>query len=353
MDDLSRKLMKALVICEGKTTAVQDHPIPSVDSDDVLVKVVAVAQNPSDWKFVDTVQNIGTVVGCDWSGHIVQRGKNVRTPELGAHVSGFVMGGTFVDSGAFAEYVKTPAELAWFVPEGTISHEQAATMSGGVSTAVQCLYHPHRLGLVEPPDRVDGVEWILVYGGSSSVGQYAIQLAHLSGYKVVTTASPQNFELVRSLGADAVFDYKDPGVIAAIKEVTEDSVRSAIDTQSTKETQELCVRAMGVGGGKLILMFPPTFKAKKLRKDVELIPTLIYTALGRPFAIGPQAQYAAQPKDRAQIAGFFKKMPDLVRNGLLVPNRVKLWEGGMRAIPEGLQYMRDGRVSGEKIVYHF
>jgi NADPH:quinone reductase-like Zn-dependent oxidoreductase len=40
----------------------------------------------------------------------------------------------------------------------------------------------------------------------ASVGQFAIQLAHLSGYKVVTTASPYNFELVKSLGADAMFD---------------------------------------------------------------------------------------------------------------------------------------------------
>lgn len=47
---------------------------------------------------------------------------------------------------------------------------------------------------------------LFVYGGSSSVGQYAIQLAKLSGYKVVTTASKRNHELVKSLGVDLVFD---------------------------------------------------------------------------------------------------------------------------------------------------
>ena len=50
---------------------------------------------------------------------------------------------------------------------------------------------------------------LFVYGGSSSVGQYAIQLAKLSGYRVVTTASKRNHELVKSLGADLVFDVSD------------------------------------------------------------------------------------------------------------------------------------------------
>lgn len=47
---------------------------------------------------------------------------------VGAQVAGFVMGGTFADYGAFAEYVRTPASLVWPVPEGTFSHEEAATL---------------------------------------------------------------------------------------------------------------------------------------------------------------------------------------------------------------------------------
>jgi NADPH:quinone reductase-like Zn-dependent oxidoreductase len=47
---------------------------------------------------------------------------------------------------------------------------------------------------------------LFVYGGSSSVGQYSIQLAKHSGYKVITAASIRNHELVKSLGADLVFD---------------------------------------------------------------------------------------------------------------------------------------------------
>ena len=63
-------------------------------------------------------------------------GENVResAPQVGDHVAGFVMGSTFADSGAYAEYVRTPAELAWVVPEGTFTHQEAATLGGpGVS----------------------------------------------------------------------------------------------------------------------------------------------------------------------------------------------------------------------------
>ena len=69
-----------------------------------------------------------TICGCDWSGYIVKVGKNVTSPAVGDHVAGFVHGGTFADEGAFAEYIKVPAELVWTVPEGTLSHEEAATL---------------------------------------------------------------------------------------------------------------------------------------------------------------------------------------------------------------------------------
>lgn len=74
-------------------------------------------------------------------------------------------------------------------------------------TSIQALYGPKTLGLPQPGDKAPPTgTWFFVYGGSSSVGQYAIQLAKLSGYKVATVASPHNFDLVKTFGADVVFD---------------------------------------------------------------------------------------------------------------------------------------------------
>jgi NADPH:quinone reductase-like Zn-dependent oxidoreductase len=90
----------------------------------------------------------------------------------------------------------------------------------------QILYN-HQ-GVALPPQKISGDKWVsldspfsvrlilgltsrstpqyLVYGGSTAVGLFAVQLAKLAGYKVVATASPKNFDLVKSYGADEVVD---------------------------------------------------------------------------------------------------------------------------------------------------
>ncbi|TFY63725.1 hypothetical protein EVJ58_g3092 [Rhodofomes roseus] len=341
--------MKALVVKPGPAAVVEEVPVPVVGSDDILVKVVATAQNPTDWKFVDFVQNHGTILGCDWSGYVVDAGKNVTSPRVGDHVAGFVQGGTFTDYGAYAEYVRTPAELSWVVPEGTVNHEEAAALGCAFWTAVQALYNPTRLGLVEPPSRVEAEQWVFVYGGSTSVGQYATQLAHLSGYKVATVASPRNFELCRSLGADFVADYNDPEAVQQIKAATGDSIALAVDTISLAQSEAFASRVIKPGGGRVVLLLAPEEEGQ-VREDVVFQPTLVYTVLGRPFSMLGQ-DFPVSAEDRAHAVAFLKKIPELVREKQIIPNKTKLWEGGLQAVPDGLQYMRDGKVSAEKIVY--
>ncbi|KAI0371635.1 GroES-like protein [Pilatotrama ljubarskyi] len=337
------KTMKALVVQEGRKLAVQDWPVPAVGDDDILVKNVAVALNPTDYKMVYTGPGKpGTVDGCDFSGYVVKVGKNVTTPKVGDHVAGFVMGATFPDSGAFAEYVKTPAELSWVVPEGTLTHEQASTLGCAFWTAVQGLYY--RLGLVEPPEKTTKEEWIYVHGGSSAVGQFVVQLATLSGYKVVSTASPHNHDLVKSLGAVAVFDYREPDVVNKIKAVAGDNIQLGYDTISVKESQELSAAVIAPSGGRVIHIQSVKPEATT-RTDVDRKSTLIYSALGRAYWETPD------PADRAHMVKFLKKVPALVKQGAIKPLPIKFWEGGIDAITDGLQYLREGKVSGEKIVY--
>ncbi|EIW60398.1 GroES-like protein [Trametes versicolor FP-101664 SS1] len=342
--------MKALVIEEGHRAVVKDHPVPAVGNDDILLKTTSVAQNPTDWKHVDTRGIPGTIVGCDFSGYVVKAGQNVTSPKVGDHVAGFLHGSAFPDEGAFAEYVKTPGDLVWVVPENTLSHDEAATLGCAFWTAAQALFHEKRLAIVEPPAKASGDEWIFIYGGSSAVGHFAIQLAHLAGYKVVTTASPRNFELAKSLGADAVFDYRDADVVAKIKQTTGDSVTKALDAISLKESQRISAEVIAPTGGKVVLVLGPEAGATD-RKDVQFILTLIYTSLGREFGFGPGSHYPVSSEDRAQMVEFLKKVPQIVKDGAVKPPAIKLWEGGLGAIIDGLQYMREGKVSAEKIVY--
>lgn len=50
---------------------------------------------------------------------------------------------------------------------------------------------------------------VLIWAGSTAVGQWAIQLAHISGFRVITTASPKNHQLLKEIGAEDVYDYRD------------------------------------------------------------------------------------------------------------------------------------------------
>ena len=105
------------------------------------------------------------------------------------------------------------------------------------------------------------------------MGQFTIQLLRLSGYKVVTTASPRNFDLVKSLGADAVFDYKDPEVVSKIKAATSDSISYAFDAISEGGSQTISAESLGPSGGKVVLVLAQDPNATS-RKDVQFIGRL-------------------------------------------------------------------------------
>ncbi|CAL1705737.1 unnamed protein product [Somion occarium] len=264
--------MQALITQANKTTKVETVPTPDIDDDEVLVKTVAIALNHTDWKHIEFINNPGTIVGCDFSGTVVKVGKAVTTLFEGDHVAGFTHGGTFKDLGAFAEYVKSPADLVWKVPGGTLSHEQAATFGCAFYTAVQALFNPNRLALIEPPGEAAAPEWVLINGGTASVGMFAIQLARIAGYEVLAVASKKP-ELAKSLGANAVVDYKDPEAVTQIRHATHEGIHSGLDAIATDDTQEFSIRSFGPGEGKLIVTLNAYKGAQELRPDVEIQST--------------------------------------------------------------------------------
>lgn len=109
--------------------------------------------------------------------------------------------------GAFQTYTVLMQHMVSTIPDD-LAFEQAAVLPVTLSTAATGLFQQDHLALplpvLDPPDRGEAV---VVWGGSSSVGSNAIQLARCAGYRVITTVSPHNFEYVRSLGADAAVDY--------------------------------------------------------------------------------------------------------------------------------------------------
>ncbi|KAI0796322.1 GroES-like protein [Irpex lacteus] len=339
---------RALVLQGAGKTAVVNAPIPAIDENEILVKVIAVALNPTDWKHIDDLGKPGSIAGCDFSGYVARIGTKVTNVAVGDHVAGFTHGGMYTDRGAFAEYTKVSGDLVWKVPKDTVTHEEASTFGCALWTAVQALFHPKRLNLLTPPNKVEDDHWVFVYGGSSSVGLFAVQLLHLAGYRVVTVASPKNWELLKSLGADAIFDYKDPEAVNKIRELTKDSLHAVLDTISIAESQVFCVKTLGPGAGKVVILRPIEPAAQALRSDVTIQFVLIYTALGREFDM--IIPWPKSPEDKQQLVDFLKTLPGFVSRGVIKSNPVKVVGSGFEGIETGLNILREGKNSGEKLV---
>ncbi|RBR23812.1 uncharacterized protein FIESC28_03428 [Fusarium coffeatum] len=96
----------------------------------------------------------------------------------------------------------------------------------------------------------------------------AIQLVKLAGFAPITTCSPRNFELVKSYGASAIFDYNDPDCISDIKKHTKNNIRYALNCIFTTQNMQFCYQAIGRPGGKYTALEPYSEAIAGTRKIV-------------------------------------------------------------------------------------
>lgn len=176
----------------------------------------------------------------------------------------------------------------------------------------------------------------------------AIQFAKLSGYEVITTCSlPQNEALVRSRGADQVFDYRDPAAAEKIRKCARDQLTLVLDTISTDETAAFCGRAMSstAGGDYTALL-----NSKVPREDVRSRWTLAYTAGGEDFLFHG-IRIPAKPAYRDFAEDWLEKAGILLAKEKIVPHPVQLGEGGLKGVIPGLRTLREHKVRGCKLVF--
>lgn len=193
-------------------------PLTAPREGEVAIRVRAVAINP-----LDTMkQHMGdlmyrwlphpAVLGEDVAGVVEEVGPGVTRFAVGdrvvAYAVGMEKGRRHAPEGGFQSRVIVRTDLAAPIPDA-LGFADAAVLPLGISTAASGLFGAGQLGLrmpdaTTPPTR----ETVVVWGGSTSVGLNAIQLAVAAGYDVVTTASPRNHGLVTGLGASRAFDYR-------------------------------------------------------------------------------------------------------------------------------------------------
>ncbi|WP_407700340.1 NADP-dependent oxidoreductase [Streptomyces beihaiensis] len=176
-----------------------DVPRPAPGVGEILVAVRAAGVNPTDWKHRAMAIFLGEppyTLGWDVSGVVEAVGMGVSLFRPGDEVFGMLPYPH--GAGSHAAYVTGPARA--FVPKPMgLSHIEAGALPLAALTAWQALVDTAG---VEPGQRV------LVHAAAGGVGHVAVQIAKARGAHVVATASAAKHELVRSLGADEVIDYR-------------------------------------------------------------------------------------------------------------------------------------------------
>jgi NADPH2:quinone reductase len=188
-----------------------DLPTPAPGPGEIRVKVLAATVNPIDTYVRSGLAAIGGpfpfVTGRDFAGVVDEVGPGVTRFKRGDRVWGANqgMGGR---TGSCAEFCLTQEGFAYPTPDG-VSDEQAAACALVGITAHLGLFHCGRL---QPG------EWVHVSGGTGGVGAMVTQMAKAAGAKVSTTVgSDDKAAIAKSLGADAVFNYKTDDVPAKVK----------------------------------------------------------------------------------------------------------------------------------------
>jgi NADPH:quinone reductase-like Zn-dependent oxidoreductase len=206
-------------------------PYTSPGENQIVVKNRALAINPVDW-FIQAAGGLifgflkcPFILGSDLAGEVVEVGVGVSRFKVGdrvvAHAIGMDPNVNNASQSAFQTYTVIVEHMASPIPD-SLSFEQAAVIPLGVSTAACGLFQKDFLALAYPSAHPTPTgQALVIWGGSTSVGANAIQLAVAAGYEVFTTASPRNFDFCRQLGASQVFDYNSktvvPDMIQALK----------------------------------------------------------------------------------------------------------------------------------------
>ena len=179
-----------------------DKPIPK--EDEVLIKVYASTVNRTDCANLTAKPSLimrpvlglmkprKIILGTDFAGEVISIGKNVNSFKIGDSVFGFI------DTGAasHAEYLTTADENLFPIPE-KIDYKQAAASLEGAHYAYAFI---HKVN-IRPGQN------ILINGATGGIGSALLQFARQFDVKITATCNTKNIELIKSLGADNIYDY--------------------------------------------------------------------------------------------------------------------------------------------------
>lgn len=251
--------MKAIRIHEfggPDVLSIDEIPVPQPEKDEVLIRVHATSVNPVDWKIREGQRKekfpskLPLTLGWDVSGVIESLGDQVGHFRKGDEVYGRP---DPTKNGAYAEYIVVKANLLSIKPI-SIGHTEAAAVPLAGLTAWQGLFDH---GLLKEGQKV------LIHAAAGGVGTYAVQFAKSKGAYVIGTASDQNIDFLKRLGADEVIDYN----MESFETILHD-IDLVLDTIGG-DTQLKSIDVLKPGG-RLITTLAPEFVSEAKAKNVHL-----------------------------------------------------------------------------------
>ena len=328
----------------GTRLEVTNRPTPTPGPNELLIEVKSIALNPIDHYQRDYglfVDSYPAVVGSDIAGIVVSAGSSVPSdaPKPGTRVAAFApcfyMRGA-PDYGALQTHVLVPAVNAVPLPQG-MSFNQASLLPMAIMTAWAGWY---TIGLARDTKYTAAdKKGMLVWGGASSIGSAAVQVAKSMGFIVYTTASEKHHQYLKSLGASKAFDYHDEHVVEEIvKAAKEDGVTVSMGFDAAGQLQsclEILKELKGEGTAKLA-------HAPRLPED-------------SPNMEGVEVKFVAAPvemKERTEFFHFVFRvwLKEKLETGGFVPSpKIKVIDGGLESVNEALDELKKG-VSGVKLV---
>lgn len=336
---------------------------PAITSKEMLIKTIAVAANPTDWKHPTWGRSKkGDISGTDAAGVVEEVGAEVTGFVKGDIVSSFLHGNCSPRKGCHGEYaVVDPATSINYnkntfntEPLSVGNHksgpintfEAAASVTLGLATVGLSFGHNLKLDYNQEnnADRA-----ILIWGGATATGSLAIQVAKkIYGLTVISTASPTNHDLLKSYGADHVVNYRDADVVDQIKNIGNGKILYALDTVGAPETYQSTYDATEgaphVDIDNLLFLGPPTVKQGR---TAEFHATCAYNANGETLNLGP-VTFPATPELLDDFNHFWKVLNQNI--GVLNSPNLKVLEPGLESVNEALELLKHGKVSAEKVV---
>ncbi|KAI9150053.1 hypothetical protein HJFPF1_09807 [Paramyrothecium foliicola] len=324
------------LVSRDKKLVKETIPVPEPGKHQLLVKISYAAQNPTDVGGLDqTYYDDGAVLGCDFAGTVDLVGPEVNQAVEGTLIAGVLWGGPVEGLGAWSEYTLADGQFSFPVPDN-ISAAQAATVPLAAGTAALALFSKDSLNIDK---QTCAGETILIWGGSSSVGQYAIQLATIYGLIPITTSSSQHHEHVKQLGARHVFDYRDPEVVKKTKQVAP-NLRYIFDTIGKEGTSATASQALREEGGTLCTVRPGKGRTQDVTSRTHVKDVFLWTMYNKEIPFGP-ITFPARPHDQELVVEFFKRLPGWLADGKFKPNIPKIYANGLDNIETGYQEHRD------------